>query len=215
MIPASIQIREHLFELHPLRALWWHKHAILICADVHIGKGEHFRQSGIPIPKAVNASNLWNLVVLIEHYKPKKVLFLGDLFHSKNNREWAELIDCLDHFPHLEKALVLGNHEIESIKEYEELGFTVVESLRIEDLEFRHEPTERREPERYSICGHIHPAVRMHGAAHQSLRLACFWFGAHQAILPAFGEFTGLHTIQPKKGDHVFVIAENRVIKVE
>jgi DNA ligase-associated metallophosphoesterase len=194
--------------------MWWEKYSLLICADVHIGKGAHFRHYGIPIPKRVNDSNLWNLVVLIEHYKPTKILFLGDLFHSRINEEWHELHDCLAHFPQLEKLLVKGNHEIEAQRVYEQLGFSIHETLQFEDIVFSHQPTEKNPDDTYTICGHIHPAIRMHGNAHQSLRLPCFWLGSETGVLPAFGEFTGSHTIQPKKGDQLFVIAENNVIQV-
>ncbi len=187
---------------------------MLICADVHIGKGSHFRNSGIPIPKRVNDSNLWNLVVLIEHYQPKQILFLGDLFHSVANPEWEELNDCLAQFPEVEMLLIKGNHEIEAQPNYEKLGFAVHDSLRREDILFTHEPPQESMDNVYTFCGHLHPAVRMHGTAQQSLRLPCFWLGEEIGVLPAFGEFTGSHTIQPKKGDRLFVIADNSVVKV-
>jgi DNA ligase-associated metallophosphoesterase len=214
MHPLSIQIQEHTFELHPLKAMWWKKHSVLICADVHIGKGAHFRTSGIPIPKRVNDANLWNLVVLIEHYQPEKVLFLGDLFHSNMNHEWEELRDCLAQFPTTQKLLVKGNHEIEANLEYERMGFEVQESLRLDDVIFMHEPPIVIPPNAYTFCGHLHPAVRMSGNAQQSLRLPCYWMGEKIGVIPAFGEFTGSHTIQPKKGDQLFVIADNSVVKI-
>jgi uncharacterized protein len=34
-------------------------------------------------------------------------------------------------------------------------------------------------------------------------------------VLPAFGEFTGTYTVQPKSGDRVFVVAENQVIEMK
>jgi DNA ligase-associated metallophosphoesterase len=214
MRSLAIQIREHTFELHPLRALWWQKQSMLICADVHIGKGAHFRNSGIPIPKRVNDSNLWNLVVLIEHYQPDSIVFLGDLFHSRINEEWESLNDCLAQFPNLQKMLVKGNHEIEAQHEYERLGFEVFENLQVDDIRLEHEPPVKDVENLYTLCGHLHPAVRMQGAAQQSLRLPCFWIGEKIGVLPAFGEFTGSHNIQPKKGDQLFVIAENSVVRV-
>ena len=214
MHSISTEIREHRFELHPLRAMWWKKHSMLICADVHIGKGAHFRSSGIPIPKRVNDANLWNLVVLIEHYQPKQILFLGDLFHSVMNQEWEELSDCLLQFPSLEKLLVKGNHEIEAKPKYEELGFAVFETLLKDDILFAHEPPSNQAANIYTLCGHLHPSVRMHGNAQQHLRLPCFWLGPNVGVLPSFGEFTGSHTIQPKKGDRLFVIADNNVVQV-
>jgi metallophosphoesterase superfamily enzyme len=97
---------------------------------------------------------------------------------------------------------------------YEQLGFEIHDNLQIEDIRFTHEPPPVTTSDTYTICGHIHPAVRMHGQAQQQLRLPCFWMGPEIGVLPAFGEFTGNHTILPKKGDQIFVIAENRLVKI-
>ena len=35
----------------------------------------------------------------------------------------------------------------------------------------------------YVIAGHIHPGVRLRGAAREHARLPCFWFGAGGAVL--------------------------------
>jgi hypothetical protein len=43
------------------------------------------------------------------------------------------------------------------------------------------------------------------------LRLPCFHFGAHCGVLPAFGDFTGMHVVRPEAGDRVFVVAEHGV----
>jgi hypothetical protein len=44
------------------------------------------------------------------------------------------------------------------------------------------------------------------------LTLPCFYFGASQAILPAFGRFTGKTALKHTKKDTVFGIAEGRVL---
>jgi hypothetical protein len=44
------------------------------------------------------------------------------------------------------------------------------------------------------------------GRAHDRLRLPCFHFGPSVGVLPAFGEFTGLHRVQRGPGDRVFVV---------
>jgi hypothetical protein len=38
--------------------------------------------------------------------------------------------------------------------------------------------------------------------------------GARQMILPAFGSFTGLARIKPKKGDRLFVVTHSEVIEI-
>ena len=75
-----------------------------------------------------------------------------------------------------------------------------------------HHPQEREGF--FNFCGHIHPAVRLQGFGRQRLKLPCFFKTHSQMILPAFGEFTGTHVLQPKKEDEVFVIVENEVVKI-
>ena len=44
--------------------------------------------------------------------------------------------------------------------------------------------------------------------------IVCFYFKKNQAILPAFGSFTGFARIRPSKGEKVFVIAEGKILDV-
>jgi metallophosphoesterase superfamily enzyme len=69
--------------------------------------------------------------------------------------------------------------------------------------------------EGYVIAGHVHPGVRLHGAGRQRERLPCFTIGLDVAILPAFGDFTGLAHQDPCDSADVYAIAENRVIEVK
>ncbi|HUP30403.1 MAG TPA: DEAD/DEAH box helicase, partial [Usitatibacter sp.] len=66
----------------------------------------------------------------------------------------------------------------------------------------------------YALAGHIHPAVRLSASGEKPLRLPCFWFGARYGVLPAFGAFTGNAEVLPRRGDQVFVIAEQEVLQV-
>ena len=66
-------------------------------------------------------------------------------------------------------------------------------------------------PSGYALCGHLHPGVRIVGAAEESVRLPCFVVGPRRAILPAFGRFTGLALIAPASCDVVVAIAGRRL----
>ena len=210
----DIQIRDHVMVLHPLKALWWPAEDTLICSDVHIGKGGHFRNAGIPVPKLVNAANLWNLVELLEHYTPSKLIFLGDLFHSGKNKEWEDLTDCLARFPDVKCILVLGNHEFLDLEHYENRGFHIEAALQVQDILFTHEPSSIAELNTFNICGHLHPAIRLSGRAKLSMRIPCFWQTSQRAIMPAFGEFTGTSTIKPSKEDTLYGFLDNQVVQL-
>ncbi len=68
--------------------------------------------------------------------------------------------------------------------------------------------------EYYSLSGHIHPGITVHGRARQQLRFPCFYFGNNYAILPAFSVFTGLSMIRPRQGDRIFAITPDMVVEV-
>lgn len=201
------------FLLLPQRAVWWEASATLIVSDVHIGKSGHFRKNGVPLPGDTNNENLWNLSGLLLDYKPKRLLILGDLFHSHYNREWDAFTDMLANFEGIETVLVKGNHDILPEERIAEAGVQCVDELIEAGFHFTHEPLEEG-ARGYNLCGHIHPAVKLRGNGRQYLRLPCFWFAENAGVLPAFGAFTGTHPIKPLKKDKVFVIADNSVVQV-
>ncbi len=66
----------------------------------------------------------------------------------------------------------------------------------------------------YTVAGHIHPCVTVRGPSGERERLACYWFGRHGGVLPAFGEFTGCAAMAREEGDRVWVVAGNEVVEV-
>jgi len=64
----------------------------------------------------------------------------------------------------------------------------------------------------YVIAGHLHPAIRLHGTAHESVQMPCFVFGEEVAVLPAFGELTGTSTVRQQSGQRLFVCAGDQVL---
>lgn len=200
--------------LCPGRALWWEAKKMLLVSDVHLGKAAHFRKNGIALPQQTNTDNLYRLADLLIDFKPETLLLLGDLFHSEINAEWDVFEDFLQNFPLVATVLVKGNHDILPDEVFTSAGLKVVEEWDEGPFRFVHEPLVDPDGDRYYIAGHIHPAVVLQGAARQRLRLPCFWWGPNQAVMPAFGYFTGSHRVKPRKGDHVQVIAENSVLEV-
>ncbi len=195
-------------ELLPEKVVFWREKQILLIADTHFGKVTHFRKSGISIPDGAALQNLNDLDVLIQKTRPKRVIFLGDLFHSEMNSEWLLFKKLLQKHSEVEFTLVQGNHDIFHEFTYSKSQFELVnEVLEIGPFVLSHEPLEE-DHALYNLCGHLHPGVRLQGEARQALRLPCFYFGEKQGILPAFGEFTGLYIIKPKRKDPVFVVAD-------
>ncbi|MEJ0029576.1 MAG: metallophosphoesterase [Bacteroidota bacterium] len=155
------------------------------------------------------------LIDLLNHCKPERMLFLGDLFHSHYNEEWEVLGQVIRHFTSVSFELVMGNHDIMSTLQYERHNVKIHrEELRVGNLLLTHAPLETPQPDVYNLAGHIHPGARLYGKGRQALLLPCFHFGKHQGLLPAFGSFTGLYPVRAMKGDQVFVIADHEVIEI-
>jgi metallophosphoesterase superfamily enzyme len=100
---------------------------------------------------------------------------------------------------------------------YEEASIKIHEDcLSIGAFIFTHDiSTCETSPGSYYFSGHIHPGIVMRGLGKQSLRLPCFYFGKMDAVLPAFGKFTGTFPVNPQKHDTVFAIAENKLIRIQ
>jgi uncharacterized protein len=208
----SIQWAGLHLEMHPLKALHLPLHKTVVISDLHVGKAEHFRKNGIPIPLQTESANFWNVVELVEDVRPSSIVFLGDLMHSVENKDWQRFIDVLDQFPSIERVLVRGNHDLYGNSFYEKEKFRVVDAMKWGECAFTHQPQDHHEG--FNVAGHLHPAVRMTGKAIPSLKLPCFYFKKKQAILPAFGAFTGNAIIQPTINDQIFVVANNKILDV-
>jgi DNA ligase-associated metallophosphoesterase len=200
--------------LFPQKALFWKNREILLLADLHLGKINHFRKSGIAVPSKANDHNLELLVEVISLARPKSIIFLGDLFHSYYNTEWEAFGEVVKHYAGISFDLVLGNHDVMSERQYERKGIRVFDELIMGPFLFTHHPQEIIPGDLYNMAGHIHPGVHLTGKGRQSVTLPCFHFGVRQALLPAFGNFTGLARIAPKKEDKVFVVADNKIMMV-
>ena len=152
---------------------------------------------------------------MIQFFKPEKVLVTGDLFHSSHNKEIDWFINWRNNFKNLPVILVRGNHDILNDGMYSASGIEVIEnSWSVHNFCFTHDLATSNSKQ-YIFSGHIHPSVRISGLGKQSLRLPCFYFGKHHAILPAFGKFTGNAIIQPEKNDKVFAITKNEIIHLQ
>ncbi|HNF43997.1 MAG TPA: ligase-associated DNA damage response endonuclease PdeM [Ferruginibacter sp.] len=211
-------VRNNDFILHGNRTVFWEQEKALIVSDLHIGKTGHFRKSGIPVPPSVTREDMQRLVDNIQFFKPARLIIVGDLFHSLENKEHDWFLKWRNDFPGVEFILVKGNHDIIADTWYTNANITVAEkSLRQNGFLFVHhieDVTEKDLEENYCFSGHIHPAVVIRGLGKQSLRFPCFYFTEQYAVLPAFGKFTGTYMVEPSKKEKAFAVVNNSVIQV-
>lgn len=202
--------------LLPQKGVFWPAKGMLIIADVHLGKVMHFRKAGIPVPTDLVKKDLNVIWSLIHEWQPKRVVFLGDLFHSSLNTEWLLFGELMEHFSQCKFELILGNHDTVTQQHLAKDLLVYEEHLTIDNFIFTHIPLEEHEVPNgyYNLSGHLHPAVKLVGKGKQSMQFPCFFFGSKQGLLPAFGSFTGYVPVKIRRQDHVFPIIEGRVVKV-
>ena len=207
-------------DLHGVHLQLFPERAILIgrdllIADLHLGKVNHFRKAGFPVPEEVGDENFERLIGLVRSVEPERVLLLGDLFHSHYNSEWEAFRQVISYFPATEFHLIQGNHDILSNYRYESSNLKLHSEMNLGPFHLTHIPCEPGEipKDLYNLSGHIHPSVVLSGKGRQQMKLPCFYFGELQAYLPAFGNFTGHHRVRPKRSDRVYVIVGDRVIE--
>jgi DNA ligase-associated metallophosphoesterase len=198
------------------RALFWPAKKALFVADFHLGKAASFRRAGIPLPSGTTSDNVERLGSAIDKTGAKQVVFLGDFLHSESGRApstlsrfgaWRESRKSVS------LTLVRGNHDKNAGDPPESWDMRCTDAgERLGTFVLNHEPGSARGG--YALAGHIHPAVRLSASGEKSVRLPCFWFGARCGVLPAFGAFTGSAEVLPRRGDQVFVIAEQEVLQV-
>lgn len=212
----KISIKGQTLQLLPEKAIFWEEKSVLLIADAHFGKISHFRKAGIPMPGAVIDKDFQVLNSLVQKVKPERLIFLGDLFHSTYNKEWEIFENWRNQYSSLELTLVRGNHDIIPLYKYDEADIKLhLHYMEMAPFIFRHEALEHEvNNDFFTFSGHIHPGVRLFGSGKQTEVLPCFWFGKNEAILPAFGQFTGLHIITPKHENKIFVIAGNEVLGI-
>src|SRR5438477_6536820 len=137
-------------------------------------------------------------------YKPEQLIIVGDLVHSKQNKELDLFIKWRNDFSLLNIHLIKGNHDILQNSWYNTASINVyTELLQIERFAFIHNGEDIANctdinSDVYFFTGHVHPCISIRGSSRQSLCFPCYYFSSSYSILPAFSHFTGSAVIAPK-----------------
>jgi DNA ligase-associated metallophosphoesterase len=211
---TDVVVAGETLALFPERAAYWIRTRTLLVADPHFGKAATFRALGVPVPHGTTQDSLNRLDVLLRRVETRRILFLGDFLHARRGRSARTLravADWREVHHDVAMTIVRGNHDREA-GDALELDIDSVEAPLVEPpFVFTHVPA--TDENGYVVAGHLHPGANLVGAARQHARLPCFWFGARTAVLPAFGDFTGLWPVNAVPGDRVFVVAGNEIIE--
>jgi uncharacterized protein len=172
----------------PSGALYWPEERLLIVADMHLEKGSAFAAKGQMLPPYDSALTLANLEGVLAHYKPQRLIALGDSFHDTHamSRMAPVNYDALTTLAgSVETVWITGNHdpEIPAMLPGERMC-----EMRISVLTFRHEPLALAQPG--EVAGHLHPAAKV-VTERGRVRRRCFVSDGERLLMPAFGAYAG------------------------
>lgn len=206
--------------LLPQRAVWRAQTRTLWVADLHLGKAASFRAQGLPAPSGTTRENLDRLGALIDAQGARRLVVLGDFFHARAGctprlldmlREWRAMrtLECL---------VIRGNHDAQAGDPPADCGFASLdEPFEKDGVEgwHRHPGEADGAPEGpLLLSGHVHPVARLSGPGRDRMRLPCFCLRGRSILLPAFGEFTGGHSVDPRHWDALVVTTGDRLFPI-
>ena len=214
----KIRVNGETLVLDASGALWWPEKQTLVLADLHFEKGSSYARHGTYLPPYDTRTTLKRIAKLQAHYKPARVIALGDSFHdrSADDRLDAHEREKLSALATAQAWIwIAGNHDPDPPAW---LGGTVAEEICEGGLVFRHEPSMRPPPG--EIVGHLHPChtVTRRG---RSLRRRCFVSDGMRMVMPAFGAYAGGLDLRDDVFDRLFpraflayMLGERRVYAV-
>tara|TARA_B100000963_G_scaffold164526_1_gene142896 strand:- start:974 stop:1630 length:657 start_codon:yes stop_codon:yes gene_type:complete len=199
-------------ELYSNKVLFVPQTRELLLCDIHIGKAEYFQINGVPLTNNEDEDNLNRIYDLLDKFNPKKLVILGDLFHSKYslNRNLRDKVENL--FQSIKNIeLIEGNHDkgcylnnINYLKEKKSLN-----------LIYSHEPIKTNNEKILNICGHYHPKIILR-SFNDRISFKCFALDSYNnnLYLPSFGDLTGGYLCK-KNFKKWPIISENKIIELK
>lgn len=213
MSETEIECAGERLVLLPQRALLWPSERTLFIADLHLGKSEIFRRSGIPIPEGATGADLARLDQIARSHEVERIVLLGDFLHAASagaSTHGVAFTKWRKRHTNVAFIVVAGNHDRRAAGS--ELADSVEWELserRLGPFVCRHDPG--ASPHGYVLSGHIHPVVKLYGSHRERARVPVCWLRRDYAVLPSFGSFTGGGDIEPTPEDRLYAFAADRV----
>jgi putative SbcD/Mre11-related phosphoesterase len=194
------RLEPHQIELFPgivadgRRALWFKQSQTLVLSDLHLGYAWSHRKLGQLLPLCGDDQILDTFRSLIEEFRPRKTLFLGDIVHATVQVD--AVITTLKRLFQMaestgELVLVRGNHDMFLEDALRVMGtpYPLHSSVTVESWHLHHGHQElevdKKEDAR-QVIGHEHPAYQLPDGPQPSQRLPCFLVARTIVVLPAF-----------------------------
>jgi hypothetical protein len=201
-------------------ALYAPDHKALIVADLHFEKASTLSdKTGALFPPFDTQDTLLRLGDTIDRYRPDRVIFLGDTWHDEfghSRMQDADRQRMQSIITRYESIFISGNHD-EIIPTHG--GPNMVSEIELDGVALRHEPHD--DIDKFQICGHFHPVVRLLQKG-RMIRRRCFYISEKQCVLPAMGALSGgLNCLDPvydrfvsSTGRRAIVLGNNRLFQI-
>ncbi len=218
-MPTVLTIHSHSIHLLPQRAVFLPACRTLLIADLHLGKGDHLRLHGAPIPASVNSSilceSLSRLHETIQCTQARRLIVLGDVIHAGTGLTQEVVDTARDAFATIsmlgvQTIFIQGNHDRKLGPFAADLKIDLVPQLIEGPLAYVHDPADAPRG-LFTFCGHLHPTVSL-GLGGAGSHLPAFWRSPEMCVLPAFSRFTGGVMPRVEAGDDLYIIADEQIV---
>ncbi len=177
-----------------LNALYWPQRQLVVVSDLHLEKGSYYAKQGNPLPLYDTLDTLLRLKQIIELFKPKSVITLGDNIHdyhavSRMNETTKDLLGCITQDVK-EWIWIMGNHDQNAMPDFKG-NVQCYPCLDLGNITFSHDFLENS---LFQIVGHYHPKLRV-----KNISGKCFLLNKNKIIMPSFGSYTGGFNIESER----------------
>jgi len=188
------------------RSLYFTAARTLAVADIHWGYADSHRRAGNLLPLWGNEELARRLQRLIAHYRPARMIWLGDSLHTRDAARFAE--DFLATVSSEIEVIVLkGNHDRTWPR-------ADAQEYRLGDWLFHHGDRPRDlEPGVTEIIGHVHPALSWSDGAGLRLKVPALVEGRRRVILPSFSDWSAGATWNGRleEGEQLWLVSARKI----
>lgn len=191
------------------RALYWPARQALLIADLHMGKADVFRRSGIALPAGGTRTDLQRLQSLLDTYTCRELWILGDILHGPAHRAawYQQWLAWRERNAALDVHVLRGNHDRQL--PHAQLQVHIHDEVRLQPFLLRHEPMP--DAALHVIAGHLHPQIALPPLRR---RFPAFWLRERMTILPAFSAFTAGIMPAPAHSERMIACVEDGLVEL-
>jgi putative SbcD/Mre11-related phosphoesterase len=172
-------------------AAWLPAERTVVVADVHVGYELAAGRRGGYLPPVASGHEIGLRVAqLATALGASRLVIAGDLRHSTRDVDALERDELAGFAAAVRRTVtldvVLGNHDRGDAL----VDVAAVHALRVGEVDVVHHPPSTP-PERWTICGHLHPRLTLRDETGASARYPCAMVGPRIVIVPAFSDWAG------------------------